>query len=75
MTAIRMSVTEQIFVHLLDELDELRSAHADAVARQDYSLADTFLMQIKNRAREIDKLRSCQPQPPFRVRSVRTTQP
>ena len=75
MTAIRMSLTEQLFVHLLDELDELRSAHADAVARQDYLLADTFLMQIKNRAREIDKLRSCQTQPPCRVRSARTTQP
>ena len=75
MTVFRMSLKELKFVKLLDELDKLRVAHADAVASHDYHLADAFLMQIKNRAREIDRLRSPQPAPTPLVRSSRSTQP
>jgi hypothetical protein len=73
MTLLHTSGAELRIVQLLDEIDDLRDAHADAVAREKRPLADSYLAQIKNRAHEIDALISKQRVPPGAARAQRET--
>ena len=75
MTILPTSDTELQIVKLLDELDGLRQAHAAAVQRQQSHLAACYVIQIKNRAERIEKLRTARSEPSMLVRMPRPTQP